>query len=435
MNLLEDALVQYDELEASFFQSLKESNLVWFGKVGGKARGDDAASILSTDRKPYKDLIKKNEISIFDFRCYLFARQAALVIRLERIADLGSRGQSLIMSLSALMRQEQVRFLCFHILNSPRLQGPESVLISSWIFSACTELATRIEDWLKRNTISEQTTIACRTYLAEFLDLARKQLEQIGMRSGHLPLAHPFIMAAREPPLHVNDHLAALHAESDEALISPAAAISQESILAASAHSSSFDALYTQYCTRAAKAYGDGRKHRLARTVRASLAAFERLRNETESAQTLYAQLSPEYSDLGWKELEARILGECKALQADLGMDKQELLTTLALVRSGMRSKGKMWTLRDDDDAELAGRLMARVGTLAQSLDRGPYPFEGQSPADVCQTLRPSLSLPSTSKIWSRLCCETPTRTACGSPASFAIGCHAFATPVMGVPF
>jgi len=108
MSLIEDALIQYDELEASFFQSMKDSNLVWFGKVGGKSPGDDSASIFSTHRKPYRELIKKNEISIFDFRCYLFARQSSLLFRLQRITELCTRGRSFVSSVSNMLRQEQV---------------------------------------------------------------------------------------------------------------------------------------------------------------------------------------------------------------------------------------------------------------------------------------------------------------------------------------
>ncbi|KAH0538372.1 hypothetical protein FGG08_005021 [Glutinoglossum americanum] len=37
---------------------------------------------LSATKKPYRDLILSNNISVFDFRCYLFARQLSLLLRL-----------------------------------------------------------------------------------------------------------------------------------------------------------------------------------------------------------------------------------------------------------------------------------------------------------------------------------------------------------------
>ncbi|KAL8720330.1 MAG: hypothetical protein Q9225_002792 [Loekoesia sp. 1 TL-2023] len=40
------------------------------------------SNVLDTDRKPFRELILANEISIFDFRCYLFARESSLLLRL-----------------------------------------------------------------------------------------------------------------------------------------------------------------------------------------------------------------------------------------------------------------------------------------------------------------------------------------------------------------
>ena len=39
-------------------------------------------SILDTDRKPFRNLILENNISVFDFQCYVFARRVALLLRL-----------------------------------------------------------------------------------------------------------------------------------------------------------------------------------------------------------------------------------------------------------------------------------------------------------------------------------------------------------------
>lgn len=37
---------------------------------------------ISSTKKPYRDLILENKVSVFDFRCYIFARQIALLLRL-----------------------------------------------------------------------------------------------------------------------------------------------------------------------------------------------------------------------------------------------------------------------------------------------------------------------------------------------------------------
>ena len=43
---------------------------------------DLGSHILNTNRKPFRELILANQISAFDFQCYIFARQAALLLRL-----------------------------------------------------------------------------------------------------------------------------------------------------------------------------------------------------------------------------------------------------------------------------------------------------------------------------------------------------------------
>ena len=46
---------------------------------------DLGASLLNTDRKPFRDLILANQISSFDFQNYVFARQVSLLLRLAKV--------------------------------------------------------------------------------------------------------------------------------------------------------------------------------------------------------------------------------------------------------------------------------------------------------------------------------------------------------------
>ena len=49
---------------------------------------DFGASILDTDRKPFRELILANNISAFDFQCYVFARQVTLLLRMADVVSL-----------------------------------------------------------------------------------------------------------------------------------------------------------------------------------------------------------------------------------------------------------------------------------------------------------------------------------------------------------
>lgn len=124
VGLVEDALVGYDELSVGLDSIIQEQAAVDFAethggsllpftpdlrKVAQKAMATASTGILefedeetvdlqvkeqqepvekfddipiSVMKKPYRDLILANNVSIFDFRCYIFARQIALLLRL-----------------------------------------------------------------------------------------------------------------------------------------------------------------------------------------------------------------------------------------------------------------------------------------------------------------------------------------------------------------
>ena len=112
VNLHEDALIIYEELEATFIQVLKEQNLSWFGKLGATGPEDDSLPILNTASKPYREMLQNSSISIFDFRVYVFARQAQLLGKLGRITEIAKRGQWFVASLTRRLRESEVCPFC-----------------------------------------------------------------------------------------------------------------------------------------------------------------------------------------------------------------------------------------------------------------------------------------------------------------------------------
>ncbi|KAK4192382.1 trafficking protein particle complex subunit 10 [Podospora australis] len=123
VGLVEDALVGYDELSVgldtiiqeqakagsaeahggallAYTPELKETAQKALSEVAGgqlefeeeaavdlqsgeKPKGDHSESIpITSSKKAYRDLILANNVSLFDFRCYIFARQVSLLLRL-----------------------------------------------------------------------------------------------------------------------------------------------------------------------------------------------------------------------------------------------------------------------------------------------------------------------------------------------------------------
>ena len=57
---------------------------------------DLGANILNTNRKPFRELILANNISKFDFQCYLFAREISLLLRSANVGVLRDDGKEVL---------------------------------------------------------------------------------------------------------------------------------------------------------------------------------------------------------------------------------------------------------------------------------------------------------------------------------------------------
>ncbi|KAF9364317.1 hypothetical protein BGX34_001903 [Mortierella sp. NVP85] len=182
MNLHEEALRQYDELEASFFQILRDNALTWYGKFGGMQEGDDEANPLDLDRKPYRDLIMQNTISVFDFRTYLFGRQCKLLFRLRRPIEICERARGFVPSFARTVRE--------HVSNLTEN------FLESWIYSACMSIVDECEEVFPfTNDDPHRNQMLLDGAKAELLLLARQQLDKLGIQYNRLPNELPFVMS------------------------------------------------------------------------------------------------------------------------------------------------------------------------------------------------------------------------------------------------
>lgn len=115
-------------------------------------------------------------------------------------------------------------------------------------------------------------------------------------------------------------------------------------------------------------------------------------RGRKPSAQKLYSHLPAHYVDLRWIKIESFLLAQCTRLQTELDMQKERLLSTLALIRSGVEFGARIWTLdvmgmseatgaEDEGRARLAKKLMEDVHTLSKTLSKGPFLCVGLTPS------------------------------------------------------
>ncbi|SGY18944.1 BQ5605_C014g07514 [Microbotryum silenes-dioicae] len=359
IGLLEDALIQYDELEAAFFQALKTHDMAWFGAVGGLTSGDDTLPLLSTTNKPYRSLIQANKITMFDFRIYIFARQASLLSRLGRIAELAKRGALFVSTFARTLREHQNTLGRY--------------FVEAWTYSACLNIVDNCQVWIEGEDIDRKTAASFVAVKAELLELARKQLDKIGIGAGHLPPSHPFSMSLNEPTFSIPSTFNSPDLNNLNTHQRPP--VSRQDLLNAIKDGEAFDKLFIDLTNRSIQAYSQSGRKRCSLKLHASLAALEYHRDRAASAQKLFSHLPAHYIDLRWTRIEASLLSECTRLQGTLDMDKEELLSTLALVRAGVEFESQKWDLRGvekegEDEESLAKRLMKDVYELSKGLSK-----------------------------------------------------------------
>ncbi|GEM10221.1 transmembrane protein [Rhodotorula toruloides] len=371
MTLYEDALIQYDELEASFFQVSKEhAQAPWFRNFGGVSPGDDALPLLSTTNKPYRKLIETDAITIFDFRIYLFARQTVMLFHLGRVVEVARRGAYFVSTFARKLREYQSTL------------GPN--FVEAWTYSACLNIVSECGRRIDQD-LSDPAATGFVAVKAELLELAKKQLDKLGMGAGHLPSTHPFSMSFNEPSASiVNNSSASSPTSTTPPNRQP---VTRKDLVDAIDKREAFDKLYVELTQRSLQAYQASGRKRCAAKLHACLAALEQCRERLPTAQKLFSQLPTTYTDLRWTTIESYLLSQCTSLQESLEMPKDRLLSTLALVRSGVTVGSKDWGLEPVLDhvvdwkrqnAELAKKLMDDVYQLSATLSKG----DGGRPVD-----------------------------------------------------
>ncbi|KAI8873471.1 hypothetical protein GQ42DRAFT_117894, partial [Ramicandelaber brevisporus] len=210
----DDALRQYDELEASFYQAVHDGAVPWFRGRGGGSTGDDNVSILDLHPprgKPYRDLIRNNDITVFDFCMYLFGCQSTLLLRAGQAYDFVERSRRFVQSLLSTLRMFSA---------NPDHAVAEESFVAAWTFGFSLSV-TQIIDTLEQvspdsSTAGDDTEgnesraatpvpavdVDAELALAkaDFFALARKQLDILGPIYSRVPIVTSNIHQQHQAP-------------------------------------------------------------------------------------------------------------------------------------------------------------------------------------------------------------------------------------------
>ncbi|KZT68199.1 hypothetical protein DAEQUDRAFT_693019 [Daedalea quercina L-15889] len=279
INLFEDALEQYNELEVAFFKVVRDRNLSWFGSLISPEPQDDSAPLLSTTRKPYRDLILGNTISIFDFRIYLLARQCILLSKMGRVAEICRRSVKFLTNFGRRLRELEDSL-------------PE-FFIESWIYSSALSVVDICDTWVGSMNLSKTSQSRYFALKGELMELSQQQLDIIGIRQGYLPSRPPFSIALPAP---------SSRSTKGERPLQPISR--QELLVAISDRDALFD-LYVVITNRAIEYYASAGRRKFAIKLHGNLAALDVIRGRLSSAFDTYKSLPAHYAPHGWTSLES----------------------------------------------------------------------------------------------------------------------------------
>ena len=167
LGLYQDALLQYDELEIAFFQTLEEQGAPWFRKFGGMGPNDDIPDIFSGDDHKTRASIVDSSITIFDFRMYLFHRQCVLLDKLRNPLEIMKRALGFIPIFARTLMDYQASLkYCFR---------------ESWIFGMVSHIVQHCNELSAVSEKLENHTFSYEMVKGDLYFMARYQLDRLGV--------------------------------------------------------------------------------------------------------------------------------------------------------------------------------------------------------------------------------------------------------------
>ncbi|CAL1704950.1 unnamed protein product [Somion occarium] len=347
MNLYEDALDTYNELEILFFQVLREKNLSWFGTLINPAPKDDSLPLLSHSKKPYRDLILANTISVFDFRTYLLARQCSILGYLGHVVEIARKA---VAFLSAFGR---------------RLRDIEEILpthfIESWTYSSALSVVEQCDAWATGLEMNKATIASFNAVKGELVELARHQLDIIGISVGHLPNRPPFSMAFPSNSRR----------DGGTPATSSTQRISKSEILMALEDKNAFYKVYIGITNRAIELYATAGRRKFALKMHGDLAALDVHRGRLSEALQTFTSLPAHYAPHGWTSLESYMLFQALGIHtaAEKPRDREWIFILLDFLKAYVQDLGKELLMNTEDHIEYVTSLVQALHEATQEAE------------------------------------------------------------------
>ncbi|XP_025413073.1 trafficking protein particle complex subunit 10 isoform X2 [Sipha flava] len=172
LGLHDEALIQYDELDAMFTQFILNSQVgnvpQWLTKFQGALERWSAVLFMENISRKQREAIKSRQLSLLEFRCYLFSRQASLLMAASKPWHVAER---------ALMFLHQ----SVSDLKTLEIECPQGS-VACWVLQCCAQILVIYKSVKKPELLEE-----CSHHTAPLLYYSLKKLFELGELCGLLP--------------------------------------------------------------------------------------------------------------------------------------------------------------------------------------------------------------------------------------------------------
>lgn len=286
LGLYDEALVQYDELDALFSQFVLNSNVTespkWLDTFKQPVTTWRAVRLTTLVPENARNLIIKKKASLLDFRSYLFQRQSAMLLLTCKPWEIASRCLSTVHNTLVELQ----------VLGASAVEGAAAC----WAQLACAETLRACERLAAKNNTLE---MMCTATQAPLLHNAKDKLHELGKLCGLLP-------GSPDPSseqLHLVVMLSAGMGDSEANNHQPTPT---DRLKEALCSKTSFQQYYLELAELAMGTYKHIGRLRFARLIGRDLAAFYSELGETGKAVVFLMDALRSYEEQGWRELAAQ---------------------------------------------------------------------------------------------------------------------------------
>lgn len=305
LGLFEEALVQYDELDALFTQFVLNSSVGetpnWLGSFQGPLESWPGLQLTQKVNQEQRLLLQNSKASLLQFRSYLFSRQCAMLLLTRKPWEIAKRTLPFLLNCVTELRILEVA--C----------PPGSV--ACWLFLGCLEVLRSCEQF---NEIFEVQKYSM--FTASLWSYASDKLKELGELCGLLPGMEP-----TSEQLHL---VVGLSAGMGDAPVSSNRTPTDQ-LKEALSSNEAFKKHYLEFSELAMGTFKHIGRLRLARVIGRNLAAFHQRLGEYQKASTFLADALQMLEVEGWRSMAVETKQELVTCYLHTG-DKEKYVKTCA---------------------------------------------------------------------------------------------------------